>query len=138
MQLSLYITAAPDQEAAFRAWQFADAVVASGHRLGRVFFAGAAVQHGQALAVAGRDETPLTRRWQQLQADARRHPEADAQTGELVLCVSAALRHGVLDADNAHRWEMPALSLAHGFIISGLGQLAEAQLGADRLVHFPG
>lgn len=138
MQLSLYITAAPEQEAAFRAWQFAEAVVASGHRLGRVFFAGAAVQHGQALAVSGRDEISLTRRWQQLQADARQRPDADAQTCELVLCVSAALRHGVLDADNANRWEMPALSVADGFLISGLGQLAEAQLSADRLVHFPG
>lgn len=138
MHLSLYITAAPDQEAAFRAWQFAQAVVDAGHALGRVFFAGAGVQHGQALAVSGRDEVSLTRRWQTLQAEAQRQPGATSMTCELVICVSAALRHGVLDADNANRWEMPALSLAEGFVISGLGQLAEAQLGADRLVHFPG
>jgi len=138
MQLSLYITAAPDQETAFRAWQFAQAVVAAGHSLGRVFFAGAGVQHGQALSVSGRDEVSLTRRWQALQAEAQAQPGASALNCELVLCVSAALRHGVLDADNAQRWEQPALSVADGFIISGLGQLAEAQLSADRLVHFPG
>lgn len=138
MRLSLYITAAPDQEAAFRAWQFAQAVVTAGHQLGRVFFAGAGVQHGQALAVSGRDEISLTQRWQQLQAEAQALPDASALTCELVICVSAALRHGVLDADNAQRWEKPALSIADGFIISGLGQLAEAQLSADRLVHFPG
>ena len=137
MRLSLYITAAPDQEAAFRAWQFAQAVVAAGHQLGRVFFAGAGVQHGQALAVSGRDETSLTQRWQQLQREAQALPDASALACELVLCVSAALRHGVLDADNAQRWEKPAISVADGFIISGLGQLAEAQLSADRLVHFP-
>ena len=41
MRLSLYITAAPEQESAFRAWQFAEAAVAAGHQLERIFFAGA-------------------------------------------------------------------------------------------------
>lgn len=137
MRLSLYITAAPEQETAFRAWQFAHASVQAGHSLGRIFFAGAGVQHGQALAVSGRDEVSLTERWQLLQKQVHALPGATAQNGELVLCVTAALRHGILDADNAQRWEKSALSVAPGFIISGLGQLAEAQLSADRLIHFP-
>ncbi len=137
MRLSLYITAAPEQETAFRAWQFAQTAVTAGHQLERIFFAGAAVQHGQALAAPGRDEVSLTQRWQQLQKQAQALPGATALSCELVLCVSAALRHGVLDAESAQRWEKTAVSLAHGFIISGLGQLAEAQLTADRLIHFP-
>lgn len=137
MRLSLYITAAPEQESAFRAWQFAEAAVAAGHQLERIFFAGAGVQHGQVLAAPGRDEISLTQRWQQLQQQVQTQPGASALSCELVLCVSAALRHGVLDAENAQRWEKPAVSLAPGFIISGLGQLAEAQLAADRLIHFP-
>lgn len=137
MRLSLYITAAPDQESAYRAWQFAQAAVASGHSLERIFFAGAGVLHGQNLAVAGRDEQSMTERWQLLQQQVQALPGATAQHAELVLCVTAALRYGVLDADNAQRWEKSAISLAPGFIISGLGQLAEAQLSADRLIHFP-
>lgn len=137
MRLSLYITAAPEQESAFRAWQFAQAAVSAGHQLERIFFAGAGVQHGQTLAAPGRDEVSLTQRWQQLQQQVRALPGATALSGELVLCISAALRHGVLDAENAQRWEKSAVSLAPGFIISGLGQLAEAQLAADRLIHFP-
>lgn len=129
MRLALYITAAPEQEAALQAWRFATAALAAGHALVRVFFAGAAVAHGNALATPGRDETGLTRRWQDLQT---RHEL------ELVVCVSAALRRGVLDADTAQRWEQPHASLASGFVIGGLGQLAEAQLQADRLVTFPG
>lgn len=129
MRLALLITAAPDQETAFNAWRFAETALAAGHELVRVFFAGAAVAHGNDLITPGRDETSLTRHWQQLQ---------QAHGLDLVICVAAALRHGVLDADNARAWERTQTNLADGFVISGLGQLAEAQLGADRLVTFPG
>lgn len=128
MRLALLVTASPDRDTARQACDFAEAALAAGHTLGRVFFAGQGVAHGQALAVAGREHTSLTARWQALQ---------QAHDLDLVLCVAAALRLGVLDADNACRWEQPAASLAHGFSISGLGQLAEAQLTADRLITFP-
>lgn len=129
MRLALLITAAPDQETAFNAWRFAEAALRAGHELVRIFFAGNGVAHGNRLITPGRDEIGLTRRWQHLQ---------QAHQLDLVICVAAALRHGVLDADNARAWEQPQATLADGFVISGLGQLAEAQLGADRLVTFPG
>ncbi|PQA40073.1 sulfurtransferase complex subunit TusD [Amnimonas aquatica] len=129
MRFALLVTAAPDQEAAFLAWRFADAALAEGHEIVRVFFAGAGVAHGNLLSTPPRDETPLTARWQRLQE------EHDI---ELVVCVAAALRRGVVDDLNARSWELPAANLAVGFLISGLGQLAEAQLEADRLVTFPG
>jgi len=129
MRFALLVTAAPDQEAAFQAWRFAEAALAQGHQVSRVFFAGAAVAHGNLLNTPARDETGLTRRWQTLQ---------QAHELDLVICVAAALRRGVLDADNARSWEQPVANLADGFVISGLGQLAEAQLEADRLVTFPG
>ncbi len=129
MRFALFVTAAPDQEAAFQAWRFAETALAEGHEVLRVFFAGAAVAHGNGLNTPARDETGLTRRWQELQ---QRHGL------DLVICVAAALRRGVLDADNARSWEQPHANLASGFVISGLGQLAEAQLQTDRLVTFPG
>lgn len=129
MRFALLVTAAPDQETAFQAWRFAEAALAQGHQILRVFFAGAGVGHGNALTTPGRDETDLTRRWQTLQAEHQL---------DLVVCVAAALRRGVLDADSARSWERPQTNLADGFVISGLGQLAEAQLQADRLVTFPG
>lgn len=129
MRFALLVTAAPDQEAALQAWRFADAALAQGHQILRVFFAGAGVSHGNDLNTPGRDETSLTRQWQDLQA---------AHQLDLVVCVAAALRRGVLDADSARSWERAQANLADGFVISGLGQLAEAQLQADRLVTFPG
>lgn len=129
MRLALLVTAAPDQEAALAAWRFADAAARAGHELVRVFFAGNGVSHGNALITPGRDEVALTTRWQALHA---------AHGTELVVCVAAALRRGILDSDNAARWEQSSASLASGFVIGGLGLLAEAQLQADRLVTFPG
>lgn len=129
MRLSLLITAAPDSETAHHAWQFVEAALAAGHHIVRVFFADAGVLHGQALSTPPRDFPSLCQRWQTLQQ------RADLN---LVLCVSAALHYGVLDDANASSWEQPHSSIADGFVISGLGQLAEAQLQSQHLVTFPG
>lgn len=134
MHLALFITAAPDQETAYQAWHFAQAALAGGHQISRVFFAGAGVGHGNALITPARDEVSLTTRWQALQAESMSRQE---QPLELIICVAAALRRGILDTDNALRWEQAGSNLAAGFAISGLGQLSEAQLSADRLISFP-
>lgn len=127
MRLSLLITAAPDSETAHHAWRFAEAALAEGHELVRVFFADAGVLHGQALSTPGRDFPSLCARWQALQQRAGL---------DLVLCVSAALHYGVIDEVNARVWEHGQCSLADGFVVSGLGQLAEAQLASQRLITF--
>ncbi len=55
-------------------------------------------------------------RWQKLAADHK---------VDLVVCVAAALRRGIKEEN-----------LAEGFRISGLGQLVESGIQADRLVTF--
>lgn len=127
MRLSLLITAAPDSETAHHAWRFAEAALAGGHVLVRVFFADAGVLHGQAFSTPSRDFPSLCQRWQKLQQRANL---------DLVLCVSAALHYGVIDEANALIWEHGQRSLAPGFVISGLGQLAEAQLQSQHLITF--
>ncbi|MDP1539493.1 MAG: sulfurtransferase complex subunit TusD [Moraxellaceae bacterium] len=127
MHFAIHITAAPQHDNALRAWRYTDACLSAGHSVVRVFFSGAAVAHGNRLNTPGRDETGLTQRWQTL---------AKTHGVELIICVAAALRHGVLDAENASRWEQPSHNLADGFSISGLGQLADAMLQADRYVCF--
>ena len=58
----------------------------------------------------------MTRNWAKL---------AEEHKVDLVVCVAAALRRGIKDEN-----------LAAGFRISGLGQLVEAGIQADRLVTF--
>ena len=55
---------------------------------------------------------------------------------ELIVCVASALRRGILDATESERYEKSDHNLAPGFEISGLGQLIDSSLSADRLVTF--
>ena len=54
----------------------------------------------------------------------------------LHICVAAALRRGITDAQEAQQLSLPAHNLQPGFTLSGLGALAEAALTCDRMVQF--
>jgi tRNA 2-thiouridine synthesizing protein D len=54
----------------------------------------------------------------------------------MVVCVAAAQRRGIVDTDEAKRHGKDADNIAPGFHISGLGQLIDAGIKADRLVVF--
>jgi len=53
-----------------------------------------------------------------------------------VVCIAAAQRRGLMDKSEAKRNGKDADNIAPGFRISGLGQLIEAGIQADRLVVF--
>ena len=53
-----------------------------------------------------------------------------------MVCVAAAQRRGILDKDEAKRNGKDGDNIAPGFRISGLGQLIEAGIEADRLLVF--
>jgi len=57
---------------------------------------------------------------------------------DLVVCIAAALRRGVLDESEQSRYEKPANNLAAGFVLGGLGQLLDAAVSSDRLITFGG
>ncbi|MDI1302118.1 MAG: sulfurtransferase complex subunit TusD [bacterium] len=129
MKFALLVTAAPHQENAWHALAFCRAALARGHAIPRVFFYGDGVAHGNTLLLPPRDEADVARGWRELH---------ESHAVELVVCIAAALKRGVMDADTARREDKTVANLAPGFLISGLGQLAEAMVEADRLVSFPG
>ena len=55
---------------------------------------------------------------------------------DLVLCVAAAQRRGMVDEDEMKRNSKDANNIAGKFRISGLGQLIEAGIQADRMITF--
>ena len=73
------------------------------------------------------DDRNITERWSEL---AKQHDV------ELILCVAAAQRRGMLDEDEAKRASKDSSNMAPGFQISGLGQLIDAGIQADRLIVF--
>ncbi len=130
MNYSLLVTAAPESgHASLTAARFAETVLARGHRIHRVFFLGAGTLNGAAAAVPAQDETDVRQLWQTLAA---------AHGLDLVLCISSALREGILDATEANRHDKAAATAHPAFILSGLGQLVDAWMASDRVVTFGG
>ncbi|HHQ6566468.1 TPA: sulfurtransferase complex subunit TusD [Serratia fonticola] len=109
------------------AWQFAQALLAAGHRITSVFFYREGVLNANQLSSPASDEFDLVRAWTAL---------AQQHGVELNVCVAAALRRGVTDEQEAAQLALAAANLQPGFTLSGLGSLAEAALSNDRLVQF--
>jgi tRNA 2-thiouridine synthesizing protein D len=121
MKFVIQINASPrEAQAASTAYQFIKAALANGHDIPLVFFYYDGVCNAQVSSFAGEDD--LFDRWTAL---AREHGL------DLVLCVSAASRRGLVSTDGRHQG-----LLAPGFRAGGLGQWVDACLKADRVLSF--
>ena len=130
MIFSVHVLAPPySQQANLTALHFCQAVLRQGHQLKRVFFSGDGVLTASQLGVPPQDEINLYQEWVKLGAESQ---------VELVLCISACLRRGMVNASEADRYQLPAHNLNPQFIVAGLGQLVDAALDSDRLVTFGG
>ncbi|MGR3914557.1 MAG: sulfurtransferase complex subunit TusD [Gammaproteobacteria bacterium] len=128
MQFALLINEGPyTHQASDTAYHFAKAALAGGHEIFRVFFYHDGVHNASRLPAPPQDERDIAARWTRL---------ARAHELDLVVCVAAAARRGVVDAGEQKRHGKDANNIAAGFRISGLGQLIEAGARADRLVAF--
>ena len=130
MIYSLVVLSSPASgHGARHAAAFARQVLARGHGIHRVFFLDAGTDTGSANAVFPQDEHDRLQPWLEL---AERHDV------ELVLCISSALKRGMLDDTEAQRHDKNGATVHPAFLVSGLGQLVDASLHADRLVTFGG
>lgn len=124
VQSAPYSTQAPET-----ALRFARAALDAGHTIHRVFFYSDGVHVGSALASPPQDETNIPAEWRTL---------GEAHKLDMVVCIAAAVRRGVLNAHEAKRYSKPGHNLAEPFELSGLGQLVESMLVSDRTLTFGG
>ena len=130
MNYALLVMSSPfSGQGAMTAARFARCVLARGHTISRVFFLCAGTTNGAAAAVLPQDEENRLQPWVEL---------AEKHEVELILCISSALRYGMLDNTEADRHEKSSATIHPAFTVSGLGQLVDASAGADRLVTFGG
>jgi tRNA 2-thiouridine synthesizing protein D len=130
MNYALLVISSPfSGQGAMTAARFARCVLARGHTISRVFFLDAGTTNGAAAAVFPQDEENRLQPWVEL---------AEQHEVELILCISSALRYGMLDDTEANRHEKSSATIHPAFTVSGLGQLVDASAGADRLVTFGG
>jgi len=128
MKLSVLVNEGPYQhQSADSAIQFTKAALAKGHEIFRVFFYHDGVNNGTRFAVPPQDDRNITQEWTAL---AKEHGL------DLVVCIAAAQRRGILDENEAKRQGKDGNNIADGFRISGLGQLIEAGVQSDRMVIF--
>ena len=128
MKFAIQINSGPYQSnAGYSAFRFINAALLQGHEVFRVFFYHDGIYHAFKFATPPDDEINLTTQWSEL---AKRHQL------DLVVCISAAQRRGLLCSDEARLQGKQDNDLADGFRISGLGQLVEATLEADRFIVF--
>lgn len=128
MKFALLVQEGPYQhQASDSAYQFARAALAKGHQVTRVFFYHDGVHNATRLTTPPQDDRHIVNRWSELAAE---------HDTDLVVCVAAAQRRGVVDEDEMKRNGKDAHNLAPGFRISGLGQLIEAGIEADRTLVF--
>jgi tRNA 2-thiouridine synthesizing protein D len=117
MKFGILINEGPYQhQASDSAYLFCKAALARGHEVMRVFFYNDGVNNATRLTEPPQDDRNIVNRWSKL---------GEEHGVDLVVCVAAALRRGIRDEN-----------LAEGFRISGLGQLVEAGIQADRLLTF--
>jgi tRNA 2-thiouridine synthesizing protein D len=109
------------------ALRFIQAALRKHHHILGVFFYQDGVTHASSLTCPANDEFDMHQAWLDL---------AKIHAVPLYLCVSAGLRRGLLDAENAAENGKQAWNVAAPFEIAGLGQLAELMLTSDRVVRF--
>ena len=114
-------------QSASSAYQFCAAAAAAGYQIVGVFFYQEGVLNANSLVSPATDEIKLTDCWVQL---------ALLYKFPLEVCVSAALRRGVVDQHEAEQLSLSQFNLKAPFVLSGLGQLAQLSAKCDRLVQF--
>ena len=128
MKYAIQINTSPnDSNIGYVAYQFIESALKSEHEVFRVFFYQEGVYHAFKYSTPPDDELKMTQKWTAL---------ASKYNVDLVVCISAAQRRGLLSTDEAKRQKKQGDDLANGFRISGLGQLVEAILLTDRFIEF--
>ncbi|MCY4045057.1 MAG: sulfurtransferase complex subunit TusD [Cellvibrionales bacterium] len=97
------------------------------HPIECLFFYGEGVYHGQSQAVALQGQHQSITDWQAL-----------IQTHSLnaIVCITAALKRGIIDTDEMQRYNKEQTNLAPGLTLGGLGQWVDAVNKADQHLIF--
>jgi tRNA 2-thiouridine synthesizing protein D len=128
MIFSIVITSAPHaSQGPYSAWRFTRAALENGHSIYRIFLHGDGVLCASNLYTAAQDELNINCLWNEL---------AKTYKLDVVVCITSALKRGVIDKSEAERYKHDHFNLAASMELSGLGQLIDAINHSDRIVTF--
>ncbi len=128
MKFAIQINSSPWRgESCDTAYQFIRAALRLRHEIVRVFFYYDGAYNGLRGMAPPEDEKHKVRRWSELAAE---------RGIDLVICISAAQRRGLLEGEVSAQAGKQDEELAEGFRIAGLGLWVDACLKSDRLLVF--
>ncbi len=128
MKYAIQINASPYHSTVSQiAFQFTKTALEQGHEIFRIFFYHEGIFNAFKYSKPLDDELNLSKQWSLL---------AHQYQLDLVVCISASQRRGLLSSDESDRQGKLDDDLADGFRISGLGQWVEGTLLADRFLVF--
>jgi tRNA 2-thiouridine synthesizing protein D len=129
MKFAIALFSAAHAPSSRRALLFAQAALAGGHEIVRLFFYQDGVYNASSSVVTPQDEQDVPKQWRTFISEHRL---------DGVVCIAAALRRGVLNEEEARRYQREAVAVEAPWELSGLGQLHDAVQDADRLICFGG
>jgi|TARA_B110000483_G_C18187486_1_gene539539 tRNA 2-thiouridine synthesizing protein D len=128
VKFTVVVHSAPySTQAASSAYRFTKALLEQGHDVYRLFFFGDGVHNTSKLTVVAQDDTNWQQQWNKL---------IELQNLDSVVCVTSAIKRGIIDEAESARHELGAVSLSSSSEISGLGQLIDATINSDRVINF--
>ena len=127
-RISVLITSSPESlNACLDAVAFCHAAIDEGHNIDQIFFYQAGVYHANGLMDASAGQVNLTNAWQNL---------ADEHAIPLLVCVGAASKRGVVDAEQATQAGLAQHNLFEPFKQVGLGEFFTLLHNSTKLVQF--
>lgn len=114
-------------QAGYSALQFAQQACLKGHTITQVFFYRDGVTHANDLQIPLSDEFNAPEAWSRI---------AKHYNIQLLVCVSAAERRGIINKQQQLEFGKSNNNLHGDFAIAGLGQMLDASLTSDRTVTF--
>ncbi|UDG79372.1 Sulfurtransferase TusD [Candidatus Ecksteinia adelgidicola] len=109
------------------AYQFSLSLLMRRHCILSIFFYCDGVLNANKLITPAADEFDLVRAWVNLSK------KYDIM---LNVCISSAMRRGIIDEEEASKQNILASNLQPGFLLGGLGVFTEVLIKSDRIVQF--
>ena len=128
MRFNVLVTGALySSQSGYSALQFCTAAINAGHSISQVFFYQDGVQQANNLSMPLDDEFEPVSMWVKFSKE---------HGVDLVVCVSAAERRGVMSDAQASEFAKGHGNVNSAFSIAGLGALHDASLSSERTVTF--
>lgn len=106
---------------------FARELLLVGHQIESIFFYREGVLNANEFVTSTSDEFDLVRAWKDLH---------DKKSVSLKICITAAMRRGIINKEESIRLKLSGYNLQSGFKLSSLLELATATLMCDRVIQF--